>query len=116
MMTTKVIKFFNYTRNKILNFTLYKKLELVYIITSLLLGFFSATILATILGQTGDWGMLAGSLLTAFTEILSKFIYNHTYSTKIKSVLKNNKCLTLLNNVKIGFIYGLFVDAFKLGS
>lgn len=60
--------------------------------------------------------MLSGSILTAFTEILSNIIYNIPNSKKIKRVLANKVCLNLLNHVKIGFIYGLFVDAFKLGS
>jgi ABC-type nitrate/sulfonate/bicarbonate transport system permease component len=43
--------------------------------TSILLGFFFATIFSTILGQTGDWGILSSGFLVAFLEILSKFFY-----------------------------------------
>jgi hypothetical protein len=42
---------------------------------SILLGFFFATIFSTILGQTGDWGILSSGFLVAFLEILSKFFY-----------------------------------------
>jgi hypothetical protein len=85
---------------------------------SILLGFFFATTLSTILGQTGDWGILSSGILVALLEIVSKIVYD----TKKKSffIKKNNrkalKLLRLLNNVKIGFMYGLFVEAFKLGS
>ena len=31
--------------------------------------------ISTALGQTGDWSMLSSGLLTAITEVLSKFLY-----------------------------------------
>jgi ABC-type nitrate/sulfonate/bicarbonate transport system permease component len=43
---------------------------------SILLGFFFATTLSTILGQTGDWGILSSGFLVASLEILSKFVYD----------------------------------------
>jgi ABC-type nitrate/sulfonate/bicarbonate transport system permease component len=43
---------------------------------SILLGFFFATIFSTVLGQTGDWGILTSGFLVAFFEILSKFFYD----------------------------------------
>jgi ABC-type nitrate/sulfonate/bicarbonate transport system permease component len=43
---------------------------------SILLGFFFATIFSTILGQTGDWGILSSGFLVALLEILSKFFYD----------------------------------------
>ena len=55
---------------------------------SILIGFFFATTLSTILGQTGDWGILSSGLLVAFLEILSKFIYD---SKRQKSFLKKNQ-------------------------
>nr|WDA99055.1 hypothetical protein GRSY_050 [Gronococcus sybilensis] len=83
---------------------------------SLLLGFFLATTLATILGQTGDWGILAGSILTACMETLSNIIYSPYNSSNDVWIATKIKLLNLLNSVKIGILYGLFVDAFKLGS
>jgi len=85
---------------------------------SILIGFFFATTLSTILGQTGDWGILSSGLLVAFLEILSKFIYD---SKRQKSFLKKKQRPTFnfiifINNIKIGFMYDLFVEAFKLGS
>jgi hypothetical protein len=50
----------------------------IFIITNfiaILLGFFLAINLSTILGQTGDWGILSSGLITASIEILSKIIY-----------------------------------------
>nr|WCH58099.1 hypothetical protein [Cystoclonium purpureum f. stellatum] len=77
-------------------------------ITCLLLGFLIATILSTISAQTGDWGIIAASIIITINELISKLVYN----------LKKNKSIILImiNYIKIGIIYGLFVDAFKLGS
>nr|YP_009293671.1 hypothetical protein Rhodyp_075 [Rhodymenia pseudopalmata]AOM64353.1 hypothetical protein Rhodyp_075 [Rhodymenia pseudopalmata] len=75
---------------------------------SLYLGFFISTILSTITAQTGDWNIIASSIIVTANEVLSRFIYNRNNS---KSWIIN-----AINSVKIGIIYGLFVDAFKLGS
>jgi len=75
---------------------------------SLLLGFFLATALSTIPAQTGDWGIIAASMIVSLSELISKIIY--------KNLHKNTFLLSNFNCIKIGIIYGLFVDAFKLGS
>jgi ABC-type nitrate/sulfonate/bicarbonate transport system permease component len=43
---------------------------------SILLGFFFATTFSTVLGHTGDWGVLSSGFLVAFLEMLSKFVYD----------------------------------------
>nr|YP_009399070.1 hypothetical protein [Taenioma perpusillum]ARW68467.1 hypothetical protein [Taenioma perpusillum] len=77
-------------------------------IISLTFGFFIASILSTLPAQTGDWGIISAAIIVTFNEIISKIIYC--------SGKKNKYFLKLLNNIKIGILYGLFVDAFKLGS
>nr|YP_009732430.1 hypothetical protein [Gracilaria textorii]QHS71015.1 hypothetical protein [Gracilaria textorii] len=69
-----------------------------------------STVFSTIPSQTGDWGIIAASIIVAVNEIISKNIY--------KYVKKNHDFFRLyvLNYIRIGIIYGLFVDAFKLGS
>ena len=74
-----------------------------------MLGFFIASILSTIPTQTGDWDIISAAIIVTINENLSKLIYK----TKIKS---NVFFINLINQIKIGVIYGLFVDAFKLGS
>nr|YP_009296230.1 hypothetical protein Sebd_078 [Sebdenia flabellata]AOM65165.1 hypothetical protein Sebd_078 [Sebdenia flabellata] len=93
---------------KTISYSYYKLNYLNIKLISLFLGFFISTVLSTIPAQTGDWGILAGSIIVTSNEILSKFIYT-----------KNNKeilIISIINSIKIGVIYGLFVDAFKLGS
>nr|YP_010338649.1 hypothetical protein MW444_pgp161 [Glaucosphaera vacuolata]UNJ18599.1 hypothetical protein [Glaucosphaera vacuolata] len=76
---------------------------------NILLGFFLATIISTIPAHTADSGVIAASILISISEIISKLIYNK------KNFAINIYC-KWLNCLKMGIIYGLFVDAFKLGS
>nr|YP_009396367.1 hypothetical protein [Polysiphonia scopulorum]ARW65553.1 hypothetical protein [Polysiphonia scopulorum] len=78
-------------------------------ILSLMLGFFFANILSTIPAQTGDWNIISGSVIVTFNEIVNKCVYS-------KNNIRNSILIKLVNNIKIGIVYGLFVDAFKLGS
>lgn len=89
-----------------LNYTFYNfSLHII----GLMLGFFMSSILSTVSAQTGDWGIISASIIITFNEVLSKIIYKH--NKNIQSI-----ALYFLNDIKIGVIYGLFVDAFKLGS
>nr|YP_010850593.1 hypothetical protein Ycf20 [Lophurella hookeriana]WGH13455.1 hypothetical protein Ycf20 [Lophurella hookeriana] len=65
--------------------------------------------LSTIPSQTGDWNIISGSIIVTVNELINKFVY------KTKNIDKL-LILKLINNIKVGIIYGLFVDAFKLGS
>ena len=88
--------------------------------TAILLGFFLAINLSTILGQTGDWGVLSSGLFAAAVETVSRIVYKtkknlfffkeSTFSNRL------NRGIALLNNLKIGILYGFFVESFKLGS
>jgi hypothetical protein len=51
---------------------------------AILLGFFSANTLSTILGQTGDWGILSSGILVALVESINKIVYNHKKKWKIQ--------------------------------
>ena len=100
----------------------------------LLAGFFQATTLSTVLGQTGDWDILASAGLVALTELAGVCIYKSSFhlffkKAKILFVLVRRIKLPLsiqspapgwaakaANMWKIGLVYGLFVDGFKLGS
>lgn len=79
----------------------------------LLLGFFSANALATILGQTGDWDVIAAGILVAIIEGIGHLMYN-----RLPAFLgdRGKQTIELVNYWKIGFTFALFVDAFKVGS
>jgi hypothetical protein len=79
-------------------------------------GFFSSSILDTSLGEFSEWAIVGTSLVVATIESFNAFYYNIKQRKKfiinsyLIEVFKN------LNNFKIGIVYGLIVDAFKLGS
>ena len=52
--------------------------------TSILIGFFLAINISTILGQTGDWSILASGILTGFLECINNILYSN-----------KKKCLSL---------------------
>nr|WKT07832.1 hypothetical chloroplast RF20 [Klebsormidium sp. TAA2-JRJ3pt]WKT07834.1 hypothetical chloroplast RF20 [Klebsormidium sp. TAA2-JRJ3pt] len=95
----------------------------------LLAGFFQATTLSTVLGQTGDWDILASAGLVALTELAGVCLYkSSSYPFFKESKIRIVKGIELAkspvpgwaakaaNMWKIGLMYGLFVDGFKLGS
>nr|QCI07842.1 hypothetical protein [Pleonosporium borreri] len=75
-----------------------------------MLGFFLSSILSTMPAHTGDWSIISASIIITMNEILSKCIY------AIIKTNKNYNIIYFINDIKVGIIYGLFVDAFKLGS
>lgn len=79
----------------------------------LLLGFYTANALATILGQTGDWDVLVAGIVVAAIEGIGMLMYRKPPSLS-RSRLQSFE--TMINFWKAGIILGLFVDAFKLGS
>jgi hypothetical protein len=93
----------------------WRRISLVVI--SLLTGNFFATVAATTAGQNADIDVLASLLLLIFVELVSWLVYNNRRRSPGgepspgRSLLLEN-----LNGFKLGMIYGLFVEAFKLGS
>ena len=79
----------------------------------LLLGFYTANALATILGQTGDWDVLVAGVVVAAIEGIGMLMYRKPPTVRTG---RFQSFLMLMNYWKAGICLGLFVDAFKLGS
>lgn len=79
----------------------------------LLLGFYTANALATILGQTGDWDVLVAGVVVAAIEGIGMLMYVKPFA---KPVGRFQSWVVMVNYWKAGVCLGLFVDAFKLGS
>lgn len=94
----------------------YKLDKLSFELLSILVGFFASTALSTIPAQTGEWGLVAAAIIVCSQEIVSRINYHNYASTKQKIHIALKAFLKYCNSVKIGILYGLFVDAFKLGS
>ncbi|MCS6960728.1 MAG: DUF565 domain-containing protein [Pseudanabaenaceae cyanobacterium SKYGB_i_bin29] len=73
---------------------------------ALLGGFFSASVIITWAGQRAVWDIIASLFLLAFVELISWLTYKQTWLQGKAS----------LNLYKIGLLFGLAVEAFKLSS
>lgn len=79
----------------------------------LLLGFYTANALATILGQTGDWDVLVAGVVVAAIEGIGMLMYRKPSTVRTGRL---QSFVMMMNYWKAGVCLGLFVDAFKLGS
>nr|GMD13137.1 ycf20-like protein [Ipomoea batatas] len=75
----------------------------------LLIGFYSATAFATVIGQTGDWDVLSAALAVVVVEGIGALMYK-TFSPFVDKV---KDLITMLNYWKTGLTLGLFLDSFK---
>ncbi|KAK3010123.1 hypothetical protein RJ639_010722 [Escallonia herrerae] len=74
---------------------------------SLLGGFYVAQTISLSFGALGVNDVIAAVVCLLLTEYVTRFYYSRP---------KVTFPLALLNNFKMGFTYGLFIDAFKLAS
>lgn len=82
------------------------------IVIGLLFGNFVATVAATITGQNADWDVLIAIILLALIEFTSWSVYRG----RAGSARSRPFLIDVVNAIKLGVTYGLFVEAFKLGS
>lgn len=89
-------------------FNPWRRLSLLVI--SFLFGFFLGSAVSTTAGQKAELDIVVAAMLVFFTEISSRIFYS-------RSVLSvRSLWVESLNFLKVGFIYSLFLEAFKLGS
>ena len=86
----------------------WRKIALNFI--ALLFGIFMGTAFITIYGQRGGIDLAGAFFLVVFTEFISRAVYSKALKESRNIWLEN------LNIFKIGLTFGLFVEAFKLGS
>lgn len=89
-------------------FNPWRRLSLLVI--SVLLGFFLGSAVSTTAGQAADWDITAAAILVALSEVIDRIYYSRNRQTG------RPLWVELLNALKIGLTYSLFVEAFKLGS
>ena len=80
------------------------------LVISLLFGTFLGTAISTIAGQSANWDIIVAGLLVLLTELLNRLVYGGP------KVVARSLWVEMLNALKIGLTYNLFVEAFKLGS
>jgi hypothetical protein len=105
----------------------WRRLSLVMI--SLLFGNFLATAISTSTGQKADLDIAISITLLGIVELISWLTYRNDVSRPALTtgrfsdgdstptiVDRKPFWIVILNSVKLGLVYGLFVEAFKLGS
>ena len=92
--------------------------RLSLIVMGLLFGYFVANVIATVSGQTADLDVIVAFVILGFTELTSWLVYsNRRLSIERQQAPRRRPLgIELLNAIKIGVVYGLFLEAFKLGS
>jgi cation transporter-like permease len=86
--------------------------RLSVLIISLLFGNFLASAVSTIAGQRAEPDILAAAVVVAIAEAISWL----TYATRSAPESSRSWIIEGLNGLKLGLLYGLFVQAFTLGS
>lgn len=91
---------------------------MIFNLISFFSGFLTSSIIDTSLGEFSEWAIVGASLVVANIESFNNFYYSLV--NKNRNTLINKSyiftLLDILNYFKVGIIYGLIVDAFKLGS
>jgi len=85
------------------------------IVISLLSGFFLASIISTVSGVKSEQDAISAGIVLLVVEFISRYVYGmrrESNRTNETSPLTPE----ILNSLKLGLIYGLFLEAFKLGS
>ena len=80
------------------------------LLMSFLIGSFMGTVIATTAGQQARIDIIIAAFITIITEVGSKIFYT------LKSQQQRILWIESLNYFKVGFIYSMYVEAFKLGS
>jgi Protein of unknown function (DUF565) len=84
--------------------------RLSLLVISFFFGTFLGTAISTTAGQKAELDIVVAAFLVFLTEITSRIFYNRSFFSKRSLWVES------LNILKIGFIYSLFIEAFKLGS
>jgi hypothetical protein len=91
-------------------FNPWRRLSLVII--AVLFGHFFGIAVASIAGQTADLDVVVSAILLVAVEAMSWLVYRRPSPGDGLS----NLPLEVINAFKLGLVYSLFVEAFKLGS
>jgi Protein of unknown function (DUF565) len=90
------------------------------LIISLLFGNFLATAISSSTGQKAELDITISLILLVITEVISWLTYGSNFgrhqSTSVAILGQRPLSIAILNSLKLGLVYGLFVEAFKLGS
>jgi hypothetical protein len=90
--------------------------RIALLLISLLLGIFMGSAVSTTAGQAANWDVVVAAIILLFVEIISRSVYGFRSKSVDQENPRYNLLLDVLNKFKIGLVYSLFLEAFKLGS
>ena len=83
------------------------------VIIGLLFGNFFGIAISSIAGQAAELDVVISALLLGLVELINWRVYRRRAENAPR---RSSLLLEVINALKIGFTYSLFVEAFKLGS
>ena len=86
--------------------------QLSLLLISLLFGYFFGGTITAIAGQAARWDTTVALILLIFTELINRWVYRNPLNPDHKQLLT----IAMTNNLKMGVMYSLFLEALKLGS
>lgn len=110
---SKLNQFFNFIIKKFIKL----KNNFLPFLILLFVGFFSGNLFGTIVDSIRRLNIADSFLiflLLLFNEFINFHIYNHYKEKKIMTT--KIKRFNFLNAFKMGFLLGIFIDSFKVGS
>ncbi|MBF2085969.1 DUF565 domain-containing protein [Thermoleptolyngbya sp. C42_A2020_037] len=116
MQDTRLTRLLNGTLGQFDQWLLNPWRRISLVVMSLLLGNFLAGAVATTAGATSEWDILVSALMVVMTETISRFVYWQRRSQLVNGRPRPSIVSEMLNAMKMGLTYGLFLEAFKLGS
>ncbi|MEM9007757.1 MAG: DUF565 domain-containing protein [Cyanobacteria bacterium P01_F01_bin.86] len=114
MQRTRLTTLIETTTNRFSRWVFNPWRRLSLVIIGLLFGNFLAISISAIAGQAAELDVVISAILLAAVEFISWLVYRRPSQQRAEQ--QNSLFLEVLNALKIGMIYGLFVEAFKLGS
>ncbi|KAH9320518.1 hypothetical protein KI387_015157, partial [Taxus chinensis] len=105
---TRLARIFQEVQNKLIKSIKELQKNFPMKVFCLLVGFYCSTLIATSIGQTGDWDILSAGLAVVIVEGIGALMYRaYPLVERLQSLV------TLFNYWKAGISLGLFLDAFK---
>jgi len=86
------------------------------ILISLLSGFFLASVISTVAGARAEQDIVASAVTLLVVELINRYVYAKQSTPTSRNAAPKPLTKEILNSVKLGLVYGLFLEAFKLGS
>jgi hypothetical protein len=86
------------------------------VLISLLFGYFFGVAIAAVAGQAAEQDIGVSAILVIIAELISRLVYGRRWRSRAQKDLPKPVWLDCLNVFKIGTMYALCVEAFKLGS